>query len=81
MAAILLNNRALTPPQHSSQYFRPRLLVGGVRAETGTEKIGTHDRVVADGAVEMLLDHIPLALLDTREPIRDVQAVSDVIAV
>jgi hypothetical protein len=29
----------------------------------------------------MLLDQIRLALLDTREPVRDVQAVSDFVAV
>ena len=40
-----------------------------------------HDLVVSDGANEMVLDHILLALLYAREPIRDVQAVSDLVAV
>lgn len=58
-----------------------RLVGDARRAEAGTEKIGTHDLVVSDGANEMLLDHVLLTLLDAREPIRDVQAVPDLVAV
>ena len=36
-----------------------------------------HDLAVVDDAEEMLLDHVVLPLLDTREPICEVKAVPD----
>ena len=52
-------------------------LVRATRTEPGAEKIGTHDLAVADGAEEMLLDHVVLSLLDTGELIREVKSVPD----
>ena len=50
------------------------------RAEARTEKVGTLDLAVADGAEELMLDNKRLALLDPTEPIREMEAVSDFIA-
>jgi len=40
--------------------------------KAGAQEIGSCDLAVRDGAVQLLLDQIRLALLDTLEPVRDV---------
>jgi len=41
-------------------------------SKAGAKEIGFYDFAVGDSAVQLLLDQVRLALLDTPEPVRDV---------
>lgn len=51
------------------------------RAEARAEQIRSLDPVGLDGAVEMLLDQIRLAFLDSLQTVRDVKPVRDFVGV
>jgi hypothetical protein len=49
------------------------------RPKAGTKQIGAFDGAAGERAVEVLLDDVGLTVLDTFEPVRNVEAVADLL--
>ena len=67
-------------PTVTASPYDPCALLGVAWSKAGAEKIDLCDFAVGKGAVQLLLDQVRLALLDTAEPVRDVHSVRDFLA-
>ena len=50
------------------------------RAKARAKQVDSRDLTLGNGAVQLLLDEVRLAVLDTLEPVRDVYPITDVLA-